>query len=253
LDGDEDPLSHQKDASESRWRIALLQFWRGQLERINKRLEPGIPKSRKAIEDLPKRLDKKFWDNENRELLAEILPLLSGSAEEAALFSAETIEGATGIGVDWTLVNTAAAKWARGHAGKLVRGINETTRANVGQHVAEFVETPGATIGTLRRKLAQLPSFNDNRARMVAVTETTRSYKEGNRATVRTYEAEGLFTWERTWHTNRDDLVCELCRPLHGKKAEGLDGEYPLGGADGPPRHPRCRCWETYEPIIGEP
>jgi len=215
-------------------------------------LEPGIPKARKAIEDLPKRLDKKFWDNEDRLLLAEILPLLSDGATAAALFSAEAIEAATGLGVDWTLINTAAAGWARGHAGELVKGVNKTTRGNVGQHVAEFVETPGMTIGDLRRKLAALPAFNDNRAQMIAVTEVTRTAKEGNLATAKAYEAEGFFTWERTWHTNQDGLVCELCRPLHGKKAVGLDGEYPFGGGDGPPRHPRGRCWETLRPIIGE-
>ncbi|RLC77700.1 MAG: hypothetical protein DRJ03_26395, partial [Chloroflexi bacterium] len=208
---------------------------------------------RKAIDDLPKRLDKKFWDNENRLLLAEILPLLSEGAEEAALFSAETIEGATGIGVDWTLVNTEAAKWARTHAGELAKGITKTTRNNIGQHVAEFVETPGMTLGDLRQKLAKLPAFSENRARMIAVTETTRAAREGNLATARTYENEGLFTWERTWHTNRDSLVCELCRPLDGKKAGGLDEEYPLGGGAGPPRHPRCRCWETLKPIVSGP
>ena len=252
LDGEEDPQGLQKDAGEAQWQAVLLQFWRGQLERIEEKLGPGIPKSRKAIEDLPQRLDKKFWDNENRLLLAEILPLLSDGATEAALFSAEAIEAATGLGVDWTLINTAAAEWARGYAGELIKGINKTTRGNVGQHVAEFVETPGMTIGDLRQKLAKSPAFGSNRAQMIAVTEVTREAKEGNLATARTYEAEGLFAWERTWHTNQDGLVCELCRPLHGKKAEGLDGEYPFGGGDGPPRHPRGRCWETLRPIIGE-
>ena len=232
------------------WQAVLLQFWQGQLQRINEWLEPGIPKSRKAIEDLPKRLDKKFWDGENRELLAVLFPLLSDGATEAALFSAEAIERATGLGVDWTLINTAAAEWAKGYAGELIKGINKTTRGNVGQHVAEFAEIPGRTIGDLRQGLAKLPAFGSNRAQMIAVTEVTRIAKEGNRVTARAYEVEGLFTWQRTWHTNQDGLVCELCRPLHGTNAEGLDGEYPFGGGDGPPRHPRGRCWETYEPIV---
>ena len=263
LDGEEDPQGHQKDISEAQWQAVLLQFWQGQLERINERLEPGIPKSRKAIEGLPQRLDKKFWDNENRLLLAAILPLLSDGATGAALFSAEAIEAATGLGIDWTLINTAAAEWARMRAGELIKGwkkpdgtkapgLNERTKKAVRESVTQFVETPGRTIGDLRQDLAKLPAFGSNRAQMIAVTEVTRAAKEGNRATARAYEAEGLFTWERTWHTNRDGLVCELCRPLHGKKAVGLDGEYPFGGGDGPPRHPRGRCWETYRPIIGE-
>jgi len=187
-------------------------------------------------------------------LLAEILPLLSDGATEAALFSAEAIEGATGLGIDWTLINTAAARWATDYAGKLVKGITKTTRGNVGQHVAEFVETPGMTIGDLRQKLATLPAFNDNRARMVAVTEVTRSYFAGNMATVRTYENEGLFTWEKRWSTVNDGLVCQICRPLHRKKVAGLDTPFEtlVGPLQGPPAHPSCRCAISFIPVIGE-
>ncbi len=261
MDGDDDPQGRQKDNAERQWQTALLQFWQSQLQRINSRLEPGIPKARKAIEDLPKQLDKKFWDGENRELLAVLLPLLSEFTTEAALFSAEAIEEATGIGVDWTLVNTDAAEWARTRAGELIKGwtkedgtkapgLNERTREAVREVIVQFIDTPGRTMGDLRQDLASLPAFNDKRANMIAVTEVTNSYRAGNIASARTYENEGLFTWRRTWETNQDSLVCELCAPLDGETAEGLDGGYPFGGGFGPSRHPRCRCWETLEPIF---
>lgn len=234
------------------------------MERISARLEGGIPKNRKAIEDLPKRLDKKFWDNEDRELLGVILPLLSEGAEEAALFSAETIEGATGLGVDWTLVNTAAAEWARMRAGELIKGwtkpdgskapgLNERTKKAVREAIAQFIETPGMTIGDLHQDLAKLPAFNDNRAMMVAVTETTSSYFEGSMATAKTYESEGLFTWEKRWNTVFDVLVCKICRPLHRKKVAGLDTPFDalVGPLQGPSAHPRCRCNASFIPVVG--
>lgn len=239
MSGEADPLGRQKDAAESKWQRALLQFWQGQLERIERKLTPGIPKSRKAIEDLPKRLDKDFWDAEDRELLAILLPLFVEEAEEAAELFAEWTEEEIGIGVDWALINIEAVKWARDYSFKLVKGIDETTQKQLRQYISAWIETPGATMGDLFGKLAGLSSFGSKRARMIAVTEVTRAYAEGNRASAKVYEDEGLLTWVRTWETNNDGLVCDLCIALHNKTAEGTDGPYP-DGSYSPPRHPRC-------------
>jgi hypothetical protein len=45
----------------------------------------------------------------------------------------------------------------------------------------------------------------------------------------------------REWRTNADELVCPVCGPLAGQVI-GLDEAFE-GGIDGPPAHPRCRCW----------
>jgi hypothetical protein len=232
-----------------RWTAALSQFWQGQLERIKRKLEPGIPKSRKGIEDLPKRLDKDFWDDENHLLLAELQSLLSEQSSAAGEQFAEWVETQYNIGVDWTLINTRAVGWAQKYGFDLVRGINRTTKESLQRHVSEWVGTEGATMGDLFTKLEGLPAFNARRARMVGVTEVTRAFAEGNRLGAREFEDEGLFTWRRTWRTNNDDIVCLLCGPLHNATAQGLDGAYP-DGSDKPPRHPNCRCWETYAPVV---
>jgi hypothetical protein len=251
--------SETRIAAELRWGNALLQFWRGQLERVKKKLEPGIPKSRKGIEDLPKRLDKKFWDAENRELMAVLEPLLSEEASAAGEAFAEWVENQYTIGVDWALINERAAVWARTYAHRLVRGyrdedrhisgINETTKRRLNSSIGRFVDTPGMTMGDLFTELEGLPLFDARRARMVGVTEVTRAFAEGNRLGALEFEDEGLFTWQRTWRTNNDDIVCLLCGPLHNATAKGTDGSYP-DGSDKPPRHPNCRCWEVYEPVI---
>ena len=249
-DGLRDPSGAAKDAAEREWEVALLQYWDRQRERIKKRLAPGIPKSRKALGDLPKRLDTNLWRNENEELLALFLPLLS----EAAIDGASTLEGEVeelGLMLDWTLPNAKAVEWARKYSGKLIKGINTTTKEGVRRALAAWLDTPGSAMSDLFSTLDGMFAFGQSRAQMIGVTEVTRAYFEGNQAAARATEAEGLVKWKKTWQTNNDALVCvALCAPLHGKSVIGTDKEFPDGAGQGPPRHPRCRCWTTYDAVI---
>lgn len=248
-DGLKDPSGAAKDTAEREWEAALLKYWNEQRERIKKKLTPGIPKSRKAIGDLPKRLDANFWRNENEELLALFLPLLS----KAAVDGAGTLEAQTeslGLMLDWTLPNAEAVEWARRYSGKLIKGINSTTQEGVKRVLSLWLDTPGSTMGDLFGTLDGMFAFGQSRAQMIGVTEVTRAYFEGNQAAARATETEGLVKWRKIWRTNRDGLVCNLCRPLDGVSVIGVDTEFPDGAGQGPPRHPRGRCWPAYEPVI---
>ena len=250
-DGSKDPAGVAKDTAEREWTTALLQYWREQLERIEKRLAPGIPKSRKAIGDLPKRLDAGFWAGENEELLAILLPLLRAEAVGgAAVLEAQT--ESLGLMLDWTLPNAEAVEWARRYSGKLIKDINTTTREGVRRTLSTWLDTPGSTMGDLFGTLDGMFAFGQSRAQMIGVTEVTRAYFEGNQAAARATEAEGLVKWRKIWQTNKDALVCNLCAPLDGISVVGTDKEFPKGAGQGPPRHPRCRCWCTYDAVIGE-
>ena len=251
-----DPSGAAKDAAEREWETALLKYWREQRERIEKKLAPGIPKSRKAIGDLPKRLDADFWHNEDEELLALFLPLLSEAAVDGAGTLEVQVEG-LGLMLDWTLPNAEAVEWARRYAGELIKGINSTTRGSVKRALSLWLDTPGSTMGDLFRQIGiieEIPGkfvFSAARAQMIGVTEVTRAYFEGNQAAARATEAEGLVKWRKIWRTNRDNLVCtEFCEPLDDKSVIGVNTEFPDGAGQGPPRHPRCRCWPAYEPVI---
>lgn len=46
--------------------------------------------------------------------------------------------------------------------------------------------------------------------------------------------------WDRIWHTSADEMVCQICRPLHGQRAP-IGGLF-AGGFVGPPAHIVCRC-----------
>lgn len=156
------------------------------------------------------------------------------------------------LGFDWALVNEGAATWAEQYAATLTKEVTETTLKQLQGAVSAFHNTPGMTRGELERLILQGPEgITDlttktgriipaaDRAEMIAVTEVTRSYSageiEGIRASGLAYveptqeppahvncrcdlspfpREDGTMSWH--WQTLNDDLVCEICAPLHG-------------------------------------
>ena len=148
-----------------------------------------------------------------------------------------------GIDVNWEMVNEDALAWARQHSGQLVTNILDTTRDKIQRNVADFVENQ-RTIGQLRANIMESGAFNEARAQMIAVTETTASYAQGNMAAWR----ESDVVDGKEWNTNGDGLVCSICAPLD-LNVVPLNGAFE-GGHDSPPAHPGCRCWVT--PVVME-
>lgn len=150
-----------------------------------------------------------------------------------------------GASVDWELANTGAAAWARRYGFDLVSQITETTRARLQQEIAAFIENQ-ENMGQLRARLE--PLFGPVRAELIAATEVTRAYAEGNR---QAWRESGVIN-QRQWFTSNDEFVCPICGPMNGL-ITGLDEPYqhPDGSTlDGPPAHPRCRCFEGA--VVGE-
>lgn len=143
-----------------------------------------------------------------------------------------------GMGFDWTLANTAARDWANQYVGQLITGIEETTRAQVRQAVAAWVDN-GDPLETLIRELE--PTFGRARAELIASTEVTRAYSEGTTAA---YRAAGVIE-RMEWRTAADEVVCPICGALNRQQAAlGERFTNPNNGREYfPPAHPRCRCW----------
>ena len=139
------------------------------------------------------------------------------------------------IGVDWDLPNERAANWALEYALDLIRNITNTTRRRIAREVSAFI-TNGETLRALQKRLA--PLFGEKRARLIAETETTRAFAEGNMAYFREV---GATRRRKQWVTSYDELVCPICGPLHQKIVD-LDDEF-APGIMLPHAHPRCRCW----------
>jgi hypothetical protein len=171
-----------------------------------------------------------LWDELGEELAEVVIPF----SERVYLESAERLLETVPIGVGWSLVNESASNWALQYGSELVRGINGTTRQATNQAISNFF-TQGWTMGDLRGRLGRI--YSPVRAEMIAVTEVTRAAVEGERATVREIEKEGI-RMKPIFNTSNDDLVCPICSPRNQK--EITDGQYP-------PLHPRCRCWLNHE------
>jgi hypothetical protein len=214
---------------------------RDELERILARKLGGLNRRQlgKLMElmgDPPKieNVPMSFWDDAGKELAQVVTPFSERVYLEAAERMLETVP----VGVDWSLVNTAASSWAQQYAYDLIGGINATSRQAVGQAVSNFF-TQGWTMRDLHNRLGRI--YSPVRAEMIAVTEVTRAAAEGERGVVAEIEKEGIRMVE-VWQTNNDELVCNICGPRHGKKHG--DG---WTRSQGPPAHPRCRCWTNHE------
>lgn len=251
LGGEMDPASLDKNMLEAEMTQALVGFFDAQRGRIAAELEPQVPEDRKKVN-----LSVDFWRKEAQALLGILLRLITGGAEGGVGVLRSAVE-ATGIGVDWTLAFTQAADWARAHAADLVDDITGTTRERVRAQIANWIETPEHTLPDLWQALAQDHAFSRSRAEMIAVTETTRAYAEGEMLTAREMERAGYFEYEKQWQTAMDNKVCPICAPLQydgTNGVQGVDGVFhtDVGDLLGPPAHPRCRCWLNLVPSVPE-
>jgi len=177
------------------------------------------------------------YDELRKELQAALGPEIANIATEQALAAAMEI----GVEFDSAVVNTAALDWAKKYTYELISGIDKTTRDIVQRAMASYTETPGMTRGQLEELLQH--GFNEYRASMIAVTETTRAYSMAmNQYQTMLVEEAGL-KMERNWNTNADELVCPICGPLNGQPERQWARDFP----DGPPAHVNCRCFLTLE------
>jgi len=238
--------------------VAMLDFWRGQQERIIKRIMPKVPRSRKAEEDILLALNNPdFWDAETKALLKVLLPLISAGAEMGVLLHAASIES-VGMAVDWTLAHTEAQEWALKWCGDLVTKVDDTTKKRIASEVVNWIES-GEHVDELAKKLMdpEYYGFSRKRAQLIAQTETTNAFNGGEWTAARAAEKEGYFSYEKQWETVRDENVCNICEPLqyNGTNAvQGVEGWFQteVGAFQGPAAHPGCRCWVNYVALVPE-
>jgi hypothetical protein len=146
--------------------------------------------------------------------------------------------------VDWTLVNTRAATWAKGYSFELVKGIDETSKTALQDAISKYYQAP-MTRAELEAEISK--TFSPARASRIAVTETTRAAVEGDLEIAREIRAAGI-EMVTVWLTDNDDKVCDICEPLNQKYADGeKDGRpywiHPDGSEiEPPPAHVECRC-----------
>jgi len=190
----------------------------------------------------------------------------------AAAYSTSGGEGKPGgIGIDWTLVATYVLEWLDGYAFELIRDLDQTTRDTLRGAIQRWAQN-GLPLADLIDELVTLGIWSRERAELIASTEITRAYAQGQ---IRAWQQTGVVRSMR-WNTANDERVCPICGPLGGLEwsegetvpgsidqqlADGVVTElgspfvHPGGGGragrfegrtyEAPPAHPRCRCWVT--------
>lgn len=175
-----------------------------------------------------------------------VIRSLQQMAEVGVEAGAEAFTAAVNIGLDWTLANTDAANWARQYGGKLIKGLDDTTKARVGAEVGAWAEARENYRDLVKRIRTVVD--DQRRAELIAQTEPTNAYAAGNMAAWKEAENELGLSIVKVWNTANDDWTCAICRPLN-QQERPLDELFD-GGIERPAAHPRCRCWLTSEVIL---
>jgi len=174
----------------------------------------------KTLSDVP--ADQAFWDEQKAAFFEQ-----AGPATQDALMAAAAQASSFGLAADFDLINQGVLEFTRTFGDEWWGRLEGTTREGLRAAIGANIST-GAPLSNLKKSLE--PLFGKTRAEMIASTETTRLYAEGNSIA---YRAAGVTQLE--WRTAQDERVCPICGPLHKEK-------FPIDG-DKPPAHCRCRCW----------
>jgi SPP1 gp7 family putative phage head morphogenesis protein len=224
---------------EDRLYMLFKRRFKKQLTALRERLEQNYPaKKDNSIPPIP--IDDIINGEEDSDFVADLIRVISGSAVGGVSLFKQSVN----VGMDYTLINDRALDWAQTYSyeliGKATGGIDATTRNVVSNVISRFVDTPGFTIGDAINQLSE--TFGETRARMIAVTEITRAYAQGNQIAGEELKKEFPdVKVVKTWFTNNDDRVCDICGPLDGVEVS-IDDQFP-GGFDFPPGHVNCRCF----------
>jgi SPP1 gp7 family putative phage head morphogenesis protein len=149
----------------------------------------------------------------------------------------------SGIHFAFDDTNPKALDWIAQHAAERITNISDATREAVKDAVERAFEDQ-FNVDDLADELIDLVG-NDDRAELIAATETMAAANAGQQEAWDQAVEDGLLTGQeqQVWITTPDERLCPICEPLDGVTA-GLDDYFDVDGdqIDGPPAHPRCRC-----------
>lgn len=183
--------------------------------------------------------DPAFWEAEREALYILLLPFIREAVETAAMNAYTELAGYVDLGIAWDLINPNVSAWASQYTAQVVSQISQTSMAGFLEQFEPWMQS-GDPLQSLINALE--PYYGPVRAEMIAVTETTRAYAQGNLAV---WQATGMVEGYN-FMTAEDDLVCPLC---DGRDGAASRNPHSLNDyEDMPPRHVRCRCW--IQPVV---
>jgi SPP1 gp7 family putative phage head morphogenesis protein len=144
------------------------------------------------------------------------------------------------------MTNPAAKDYIADHTGELITQITETTCEAIRDLVqAAFESGSDTTVDDLADQISD-EIGDDDRALMIARTETMDASNEGQQEAWDQAVDDGLLTGDeqQEWIATGDQKCCDSCDSMDGQTVDlGEDFEDNDGETyDGPPAHPNCRC-----------
>lgn len=179
-----------------------------------------------------------FWQDEEGALWDALDELLIMTLTDAVAEGVSSLPANYRVLANFDLVNQKILNYAKDYRYSWIKSITDTTRTQVQQAVTDWMRE-GSPLSALESRLT--PIFGQARADMIATTEVTRVYAEGNQEA---WESTGVVS-AVTWHTAEDELVCDICDPLDGT-------EIGIGDIDAlPPAHVNCLTGDSFVLPIG--
>lgn len=178
-------------------------------------------------------LPANFWQQETERLRTILLPAIERMVIAGSKATTGRLDEQFGIRIDDTLAHAQAAEWARRFTDELLVQVGTTNQRVVGEILANWIRTPGATMADLNRRLRQMLDVDETRAARIAATEVTRAYAQGEDLSnqeaglpAMAFSPPGhpncrCFTsnqrlsngvWVVVWQTRRDEMVCRDTR-----------------------------------------
>lgn len=166
----------------------------------------------------------------------EVEEVIEALAEMARDGAVESLMALFGADLDVDVINRAsdmAETWARNYGGVMISEIEETTRGDVSRIIGDAMEG-GWSNDKVASALDEGYAFSDDRADMIARTETAYADVAGN---VASYEEAGVE--RKRWVLGSDS--CDLCQANEDAGEIDFNDTFPSGDF-APPGHPNCTC-----------
>ena len=191
------------------------------------------------------------WEAIFLEIAVDLVPFntpIQAAAESALLTGGRHAVADLAVEGAFDLANPRAAAYLEAHAAEAVTAINEATRAELRRVIAAGVregQSYDQIARTIRERFAGFSTPQPqlhirSRAHLVAVTETSAGYEQGNRAVADQLQAEGL-QMEKSWLDVGDSRVDPDCADNAATGWIPIADSFPAGASE-PPQHPACRC-----------
>lgn len=184
---------------------------------------------------MPTPFDSSYWDDEANNLYDELLPLMLTALASGMDGGVDALPDNIQPLVNPVKFHDAALQYAQQYRYGQIKDITDTTRQQVQTALTNWVQS-NQSLDALEAQLEGI--FGDKRAAMIAATEVTRVFAEGN---AQAWKTTG-FVGKVRFNTSEDDKVCPYCSPLDGQEFDVDDYGHK------PPIHVNCRCWNT--PVV---